>query len=287
MNYSLLIEERKSSRAFQDKPVAQDVIDAVRKYYETDCRKLVPEIGTELLICGTEAREALESAAGYHEFLIGAPQYMLLLSDEHDCAGINAGYIMEDLSLKLNELGCGTCWLTFTDGAAIAAALAVESGKKVSAILAFGLPARARKKIHLNMFTMSNVSIRAKQQYHDPKKGIDRLVYMDTYGNRNGVDEFIGLYGDILFEAFHAASNSPSYMNRQPYSFVIREGKVILIGEPDELTGPIDAALNLGAVMLHFQAVASEYISSAAWTLPAGEVAGLPEGACAVAEIAV
>ena len=37
------------------------------------------------------------------------------MSAPHSYAAINAGYMMEDLVLKLTELDIDTCWMTFTD----------------------------------------------------------------------------------------------------------------------------------------------------------------------------
>ena len=79
--------------------------------------RLVPQIGTELYFFGTDARETLEGAAGYHKFLVGAPQYLVLLSENHPQAGLNAGFVMEDLILKLTDLQLDSCWVTFTDAA--------------------------------------------------------------------------------------------------------------------------------------------------------------------------
>ena len=284
MNYSLLIDNRTSGRAFQDKPVPEETVSALREYHDRHCARLCPDITTELCIAGEGAKEKLESAAGYHDFLIGAPRYMVLLSEDREEKYLNAGFIMEDLILKLSELGCASCWLTFTDGEKIKAALDLKTEKKVAALAAFGLPEKARKRIHLNIFTMSNVEIKEKQRYFDPKKKISELVYLDRYGNRDDVEEQIGYYGDMLWEAFHAAANSPSYMNRQPYSFLLTADRVCLLAEKDEVTGPIDRDLNLGAVMLHFIAVAKESAGGLQWKACEAAELDLPEGVSAVAE---
>lgn len=284
MNYGLLIEERKSSRGFQDKPVPEKVLAELQAYHEKGCARLLPEISTELIIAGNGAKEKLESAAGYNEFLIGAPNYLVLLSEDADAAGLNAGYIMEDLLLKAADLGCGGCWLTFTDSDRIKAALSISTDKSVAAIAAIGLPEKVKKRIHLNIFSMSNVEISEKKRYFDPKKKIEELAFLDTYGSRVGLDEYIGFYDEVLWEALHAAADAPSYMNRQPYSFLIKDQKVYLLAEPDEVTGPIDRDLNLGVAMLHFAAVGREYIGNLHW-LFGGETEKLqlPEGVHAVA----
>ena len=115
MNYSAMIQNRKSVRAFRGKEVPNEALAQLRTYYEKTCPRLVPEIATELIVLDKDAQPALESSAGYQQFLIGAPHYLLLMSARHIHAGVNAGYMMEDLVLKLTELDIDTCWLTFTD----------------------------------------------------------------------------------------------------------------------------------------------------------------------------
>lgn len=280
MNYSKLIEERVSSRAFKDKPVPAKVIDALLAYYEKGAARLFDEIRTELIIAGTKDREKLERTAGYNEFLIGAPQYLILLTEDSPNAFINAGYIMEDLSLKLQELSCGACFITFADGAAIKKALSISSDKTVAAILAFGIPTPIRKKIHVNILTMSNVIVKGGKSYFAPKKSIGDLACFDS--NRDNLEDCLDKYGDALREPLRAASLAPSYMNCQPYSFLIKGHKVCLIGEPNDLTPAIDYNLNLGVVLLHFTAVLEDYIGRVTWTFTE-ESPALPGGAKQIA----
>ena len=238
--------------------------------------------GIELVYAGEGAKERIEKAAGYNDFLIGAPGYLVLLSEGAEGSGLNAGYIMEDIVLKLRDLGYGSCWLTFTDKSRIKEALGLDTGLDVAAIIAFGLPEQARKRIHLNIFSMSNVSIKDKRQYFEPKKKISELVSIDEYGCKDDLDEQIGFYDDILWESLHAAAASPSYMNRQPYSFLLKDWKLYLLSEADEVTGPIDRGLNLGIAMLHFSSVAKEYQGGSEWKLTKEELP-LPAGVTAVA----
>lgn len=115
MNYSAMIQNRRSVHAFREKEVPSEAIGQLRSYYKKTCPRLVPEIATELIVLDKDAQPALESSAGYNQFLIGAPHYLLLMSAPHSYAAINAGYMMEDLVLKLTELDIDTCWMTFTD----------------------------------------------------------------------------------------------------------------------------------------------------------------------------
>ncbi len=250
-------------------------------------RNACSDIDTEVFIAETCNKEALEAAAGYKEFIVGSPNYMILLTEEHEYAGINAGYITEDISLKLIDMGYGACFVTFTDSEKIKCVLGIQSDKKVGAILAFGIPEKAKKRMHVNLLTMAGISFKEKQQYFAPKKGALDLAYLERFGNKDGVDEQIDFYGDILWESLLAASNSPSYMNRQPYAFIIKDHVLTLVSLPDEWTGPIDGALNLGVVMQHVAAAALSYNGSAAWSMGGEDVEGLPEGAVTIAEMRI
>ena len=115
MNYAALIQNRKTVREFRDKVVPFSLLEQIKTYYQRSVRRLISEIGTEMYMFGTDAREALEGAAGYNSFLVGAPQYLVLLADQHPHGYLNAGFVMEDLILKLTDLGLDSCWVTFAD----------------------------------------------------------------------------------------------------------------------------------------------------------------------------
>lgn len=288
MNYSALIQNRKSVREFSYKNVSFETLDKIKSYYNKSVRRLFPELKTELRLFGLDVRAVLEGAAGYKNFLVGSPQYMVLLSDAHPLAGVNAGFIMEDLILKLTDMGLDTCWLTFTDSEHVKTALEIDSDLNVAAIAAFGYGEKTTKRLRLNIQSMSNVDVQAQRQYFQPKLSVNNLVFMDSWGNRSGVDEYIGFYDDMLWEAFYAVTLSPSYLNRQPYGFVIYDGRITLVEKPDSYTGEIDGKLNLGIALLHFTSVASQWAGNIVWRFEESSSAlQLPEGYTAIASCAL
>ena len=288
MDYNALIQNRKSARQFTDQKVTESVCAELEGYYRSGCQRLVPDIDTELWIFGHNTRQTLEGAAGYNEFLVGAPQYLVLLSGKAELAYENAGCMMEDLVLKLEDMGLGSCWLTFTDSKAVKDALGIDSPLEVAAIAAFGYPQKARKRMRFNILSMSNVDIGAKRHYFDPKRPVDEMVFLGGWGETEGRDKYIGFYDDMLWEAFYAASLSPSYLNRQAYGFVIADGQVVLVSRPDEYNTEIDGKLSLGVVMLHFAAAASAWAGKVTWKLGAdAKQIALPEGYSVVASCAV
>jgi len=265
MNYSALIQNRKSVREFTEKQVPLSAMETIQNYYHNSARRLIPELKTRLISFGTDARAALEGAAGYNQFLVGAPQYLVLMSENHDLAHLNAGYIMEDLILKLADMELDSCWLTFTDSDEIKAALGIESDLEVAAIAAFGYGKKALKRLRLNIRSMSDVDVKAKYRYMEPKRSINDLVFVDTWGNSHDLDRYIGFYDDMLWESLYAASLAPSYLNRQAYGFLLHDGGISLVSRPDSYNTRIDGDLSLGIVLLHFTAVAENWAGKLHW----------------------
>jgi len=269
MNYSALIQNRKSFREFTDKQVPFSALETIKNYYYNSVRRLIPDIRTQLYFFDTGARAALEGAAGYHQFLVGAPQYLVLLSEKHDLAHLNAGYIMEDLILKLADMDLDSCWLTFTDSDEIKGVLGIESNMEVAAIAAFGYGRKTVKRLRLNIRSMSDVDIKAKYRYMEPKRSVNDLAFVDTWGNSRDLERYIGFFDDMLWEALFAASLSPSYLNRQAYGFLLHDGSISLVSRPDSYNTKIDGDLSLGIVLLHFTAVAENWAGRLHWRFDA------------------
>ncbi|WP_312158730.1 nitroreductase family protein [Oscillibacter sp.] len=283
MDYSAMIQNRKSVREFQDTKVPDATLAEINEYYESKCGRLVPSIGTELRLFGSDFREKLKGAAGYNDFMIGNADYFAILSDEAEYMAQNAGFIAEDLILHMTELNLGTCWLTFKDGEAVKKALGIESDRRVVVLAAFGVEKKAAKRLFLNIQNISKVDA-VKREFYSPRLGIESLVYSGKWGNKAGVDEEIGDMDHPLWQALYAASLAPSYLNRQPYGFVLDGGAVVLISKDDGYTDENEQKLNLGIVMLHFAAVAEQTLGKRTWTLGAYDKdLGLPSGYRAVA----
>ena len=266
MNYRALIQNRRSYREFTDTQVPYPLLEQIRGYYKTAVKRLIPEIRTQLYFFGTGTREALEGAAGYNQFLVGAPQYLVLMSEKHPHAHLNAGFIMEDLVLKLADVGLDSCWLTFAGSDEIKQALAIEEDLDVVAIVAFGYGKKTVRRLRLNMRSMSDVDIAAKHRYMEPKRSVSDLVFVETWGNRQDLDRHIGFFDDMLWEALYAVSLAPSYLNRQAYGFLLHNGCISLVSIPDAYTVDIDGDLSLGIALLHFTAVAENWCGKLRWS---------------------
>lgn len=216
--------------------------------------------------------------------MIGAPCYLLLFSEDAEYAVENAGYIAEDLVLKLTEMDLNSCWLTFSDGEQIKKSLALNTPLSLQAIIAFGFGKKTSKLIRLNIKSMSNIDADIKREYYSSKLGIGDLVFAEKWGNKAGVDDLIGDMESMLWRAFYAASLAPSYLNRQPFGFVLHGTQVTLVLKKDAYTDEKSAKLNLGIVMLHFAGVVSQWTGHLTWNMGAPDTdLGLPDGCAAVA----
>ena len=69
----------------------------------------------------------------------------------------------------------------------------------------------------------------------------------------------------MLWEALYAASLAPSYLNRQAYGFLLHDGSISLVSRPDRYNTDIDGDLSLGIVLLHFSAVAGNWVGKLHW----------------------
>ena len=67
MNYTALIENRRSVREFTDQKVCPCKLTEIKEYYHNGCKRLNADIKTALLVFGDEAKEKLEGAAGYEQ----------------------------------------------------------------------------------------------------------------------------------------------------------------------------------------------------------------------------
>ena len=165
------------------------------------------------------------------------------------------------------------------DSEEIKGVLGIASEMEVAAIAAFGYGKKTVKRLRLNIRSMSNVDLVAKHRYMEPKRSVEDMAFLNTWGNNHGLDKYIGFFDDMLWEAIYAATLSPSYLNRQAYGFLIQDGSISLVRRPDAYTTEIDGALSLGIVLHHFTSVAENWAGKLNWQFGADAAKlALPEG---------
>lgn len=281
MNYYDLATRRKSTRDYKNKDVPEDLLRTIEDY-SSECTKLFPEIKTDCLIIHEEAGDLLEGCAGYHGFMVDAPYYLLLLTEDCPFAYENAGYMGEDLVLKMTELGLGSCWLTVLDSDKLKENLKLKSSKVAACLIAFGYEKSEIGGFRLDIKSPSLINLKKRTGQIAPKLFIEDAIYDGDWGRK--IDLSGWAQTSNLYRAFIAACCSPSALNRQPYRFILDGNLVSLVVMKDELTSEDNEKLNVGIVMHHFQQVLCQRTSvSHEWKLGAPErTYALPEGASIV-----
>ena len=265
MNYKELISTRRSVREYKKGAIKASHISELTGYLE-HAKRLIKDISLELQILDSDAGEKLSGKAGYNGFMIEAPNYMLLLSDKGPNYIKNAGYVGEELVLKANDLGIGTCWVTFDNSDLAKEALNVQSDKEIVALIAMGYPDEKTKAMNVPKVgeNESKTGIyRAKKEVSE-RMSVEEIVYMNTWGNSATVDD---LDQRALLDAFHYARLAPSTMNRQPWRFILDDHVVVLAVRDDELTDSYEENIDAGVVMLYFEAIVDTTLTDITWTL--------------------
>ena len=126
MNYLELIENRNSIRDFHKKKVEQSKIDELISFFNSS-PKLI-DVDVQILVSADDdTASRLSGVAGYRGNTFNAPAYITILSDEKDNYLINAGFMAENLVLKLEEMGLSSCFLTSDDSEMIKKVLLINS----------------------------------------------------------------------------------------------------------------------------------------------------------------
>lgn len=255
MNYYQNATKRKSTRAFKEKAVAPNVITEIKDYFN-NCKRLLPDINVELTIIEPKAAPNLAGCIGYEDFIIEAPHYILLTSEDDTGYLENAGYIGEDLVLKLTDMGISTCWITISDSSKLKERLRLPDSKLPVAFIAFGYENAVSTIKRLDIVNLSNVILKKRTSYEAPKLYVEDAILSEDMGIKSEPST-LDHYTD-LYQALVAACCAPSFLNRQPYRFIINDGLLILVALEDSVTDENDAHLNLGILMLNLYGVLSE-----------------------------
>ena len=154
MKYIEAIEKRQSIREFRKKELSDKQIAEIKEFYGS-FKPLIPEIGTELVVStGEEIGTRLEGSAGYRGHSFNAPAYITILSEVKDHYLINAGYLAENILLKLVEMDIDHCWLTTNGSDNVKRALFLgDKDKEAVVVIACGFGKKERSLTRLDIQT--------------------------------------------------------------------------------------------------------------------------------------
>lgn len=126
------IEERHSVRAFDERPIPPEVLDALRRCIEK-CNKKA-RLNMQLV---TNEPRAFSGPKAHYGHFMGCRNYIAIVGKKTDDFEERCGYYGEYLVLKAQQLGLNSCWvgLTFSK---VKDAFLVRGDEKLCAVIALG-----------------------------------------------------------------------------------------------------------------------------------------------------
>lgn len=151
MSVQTAISERRSIRAYQNKPVEDEKLQLV-----LEAARLAPSARNRqewrfIVVKDRETREKLAAAANGKQFVAEAPVIIAACATEAEyvmSCGQPAGTVDTSIAfsfliLQAHELGLGTCWLGAYDENAVKEILCIPPHVRVVAMSPLGYPAQS------------------------------------------------------------------------------------------------------------------------------------------------
>ena len=187
------IYARKSVRRYNIKPIDQEQLDLLLRFAKS-LPMLFPDIEVEFKILDcTDEKQYKQYFSGIE--LFRAPYYLTISSTKNNGYYINAGYIMQQISLYLTSKKIGSCFLGLVK---LASDLVEDPLKEHIITLAFG---------------------QAKSEINRVSGKLRRLPEEDIVTYKEDVNE-------SLITILKAGRLAPSSMNNQPWRFVAYKNRV-------------------------------------------------------------
>lgn len=266
MDYKNLIINGRSVRDFKETPVEKSIQEQIESYI-SGSKKLVPALDLDLVFYENSlVYERLQGVAGYKGFMIKAPLYLFLFSEEGDHDIENAGYVGERAVLKARDLGVDSCWVTFKSSDEVKAKLGLQTKKKLLGIIALGYEEAGHDKTVQGATKIGDSISRSKIDIVPEKServDLEEIVYLDKWGIPAGIDV---LEERALFDAFSFARMAPSALNKQPWKFIIDGGRVILCINNEDYSGSYENRIDAGIAMLYFGIVLDITMFDSKWS---------------------
>lgn len=223
MNLYEAIFVRKSVRSYTNDPLTPQMLEDILKQFD-EIKGLFGGIETELAI--------FDNRTGQYKMLgllgVKAPYYLVLYSEEKDRALMNAGYLMEQLSLYLYTRGLGSC---FVGTPILKKKYQRRGNKKLMTVLAFGKAKGSciRKQAEARRLSLNELCVYKET----PRQWMNQLL--------------------------EAARMAPSSMNSQPWRFVVFDSRIHIFSKKNanDRLGKSNE-LNFGIMFSHMMVVAEE-----------------------------
>lgn len=199
MNLYEAIYLRRSVRKYRMETIEEEILKGISKMME-ETQPLFPDVRMELVLTDNVSKG--EKVGGLVN--VSAPYYLTIYTEEKEKSSMNAGYMMQQISLYLFTKGVGSCFLGM---AKHKDKKLKEAGMHPEMVMAFGYPQTSM----------------SRHDYEAKRLSLDELcVYKEAPKN-------------YVKEILEAARLSPSAVNAQPWRFVVYEKRIHVFAKNPKL----------------------------------------------------
>lgn len=257
MSFRKFLSEIKSIRDYEQNsigdPLLNDIDEYLNKINSTEGKE--NGFSFKLFENGIDVFERLEGVGGYSGVMIKSPHYIgLVLDNENIKTEFLGAYYFQSIVKKLYELSLGSCWINVRNVSDnIKHEILNTKDKKISYLLSFGkTDVKAAKQ------KTSTLHVQSGESYKTNPYGAKIVKSLDTETCRLGLEEIVFLHKwgkEITYEElenrgladlFQYVRNAPSYKNKQPSRFILKDGEALLaIKNPDNKENITDGGIML------------------------------------------
>jgi hypothetical protein len=264
-----VFEKRRSVREFKEKGLSTSEIIKVNALIEN-----LPSIAKEFdlkfkfIENGAEVFEKLDGLAGYNGKMIKAPHYLLICSQLGENGSKVAGYVGEWIILNLTKEDIATTWIDINNSELIKSQLCVDDTRHVRGLIALGhskLEARVS-----NIYDQyvekgySEVEMEYKETPKSSRMSVEEFVYINNWDTKCDMET---LKDRALDEVFYYMRLAPSWGNRQPWKFLVKNESIVLAIQNSNEVPKEMAVLESGIAMLYFEVAMHDIGISGKWDM--------------------
>jgi nitroreductase len=254
------IRKRISVRHYESRPVPEEILQSVVKSGETSVALDAGiRIRFHLIKDGKLVAERMTYLTGARFLFGSSPHFIIATSEEKPLFMLNMGFCMEQMILFATQQGLGTCWVggMFTEER-IRSFLGLEKDERVIALTPIGYP-----DISFYGRVMHDI-IELGAMNFGRRKPLKQIAFGSRWGLPLETED------DELLEALECARLAPSWVNAQPWSFLVNGREIIAVADArgrysSVRDGKRYYRLDVGIAMAHFFLAAKEMGWSGKW----------------------
>src|SRR4030042_1017328 len=253
MNIREAIRRRVSVRHYEPRPVPEEILQAVVRYGENSVALDGSiRVRFHLIENGKLVAERMTYLTGARFLFGSSPHFIIATSEEKSLFMLNMGFRMEQMILFATEQGRGPCWIggLFTEER-IGNFLGLEKNERVIALTPLGYPDTS----FYGRMTHDLIELGAMN--FGRRKPLKQIAFGHEWGSPLETEK------SELLEALECARLAPSWVNAQPWRFLVNWKEIIAVADASGRYGSVRDGkhyyrLDAGIAMAHFFLAAKE-----------------------------